>query len=358
MQKKSFALALMFVFCLCLCVTACGSATGTYYLVQWGEYDMQTYFTLKGGKWTDEDGEKGEYKIDGDKITFYADLFGEKMELMNGTIEGGVLTVENGFGKMIYAKEGAWSGENDTPNLGIYTKRNGKIYFGKYPQTQVKDSTLTASLDQIAGSVSARPSESAWSDVDYQNERYRKVYVSQSRLWFKYEPIEWRILRQEDGTALLMANIILDSRQYCSSPTSDYAKSDIRKWLTGTFYETAFNASEQTIIEATEADHGLDLNDAVFLLSLEDICNSSYGFCPVSSFYDAARRLKCTDYAKSQGAYVSDFSYSGNGWWWLRSPSYNSNYVYGVCYDGFADSYSRQVVDPGGGVVPALCIRL
>ena len=201
--------------------------------------------------------------------------------------------------------------------------------------------------------------------------------------WFKYEPIEWRILEQKDGTALLMANIILDSQQYYHTASgttrtvngktvyeNNYKESDIRKWLTETFYETAFDEYAQQIIETTAVDNSAsttasssnkyaceNTEDKVFLLSWKEILNTSYGFSSSYSTYDTARQLKSTDYAKSQGVYVHT-SYGGTGWWWLRSPNlYYSYDAYYVGIDGDAD-YSSYVHDAGGGVVPALRIRL
>ena len=128
-------------------------------------------------------------------------------------------------------------------------------------------------------------------DVDYQGNRYRGVYFASYRpyhtndtspnfvsyqanngyyiktlYWFKYEPIEWRILEEKDGTALLMANIILDAQPYYHSRKersevgktihpNNYKESDIRKWGNETFCETAFDALAKQIIETTTVDN-------------------------------------------------------------------------------------------------------
>lgn len=67
---------------------------GTYYKLNYnGEVDKKTYFILQSGKWTDEDGESGTYKKDGDSIVFYVTFFGETEELCDGTLIDDVLSL-------------------------------------------------------------------------------------------------------------------------------------------------------------------------------------------------------------------------------------------------------------------------
>ena len=313
---------------------------------------------------------------------------------------------------------------------GIYTKSaDGKIYFGEYPQTNVKDEndsdrSLRNSLGMAAGSNPTSSNAGKWTsyryylndavsdymwfiDVEYQNNRYRGVYFTEYRpyftkggfqstiyqevngyttntiYWFKYEPIEWRILEQKDGTALLMANIILDSQQYYMDSATNrsidsntvypnnYKESDIRAWLNGTFCNTAFNADTKKIIETTTVDNSAasmpshpqydsgkhasaNTADKVFLLSWQDMLSSAYGFSSSETAHDKARQLKGTDYAKSQGLEVLD---NGNSRWLLRTPTiWGDANVYNVTYDGAASD--QTVSKTNGGVVPVLRIRL
>ncbi len=310
-----------------------------------------------------------------------------------------------------------------------------KVYFGEYPQTEVtdendSDKSLRNSLNMAAGSTPAAGNRGKWTDygyyiegavseymwyidVSHQGSRYRGVYFTSYRparmtnqssdsksyqddngyetntvYWFKYEPIEWRILEQKDGTALLMANIILDGQQYYRTASqstrtidgktvyeSNYKESDIRAWLTGTFYETAFDEYAQEFIEITEVDNSgastdsksnpyvcENTQDKVFLLSYQEVQNTSYGFWSSPVTYDTARQLKSTDYAKSQGVEAStEKSTLGNGWWWERTPYYhNSNKSYSVFYGGYVGgNFACSLVDyTSVGVVPALWIKL
>ena len=302
-----------------------------------------------------------------------------------------------------------------------------KIYFGEYPQSEVtnendSDKSLRNSLNMVAGGVPTSQDSGKWTsyqyysynsvsdymwyiDVNYQNDRYRGVYFTYYRpkytsnlkdaaigwqddngyhintvYWFKYDPIEWRILDQQDGNALLVSNIILDSQPFYHSRNSrddgektyanNYKESDVRAWLNKTFFDTAFGGVAQAIIQTTYIKNDLastedesnayicaDTADQVFLLSRQEVSNAALGF-----YNDENRILKSTDYAKSQGAWqgTADSNY-GNGWWWLRSPRNDQNgyNAHGVGADGSvgADGYD-YVNRTSGGIVPALWIKL
>lgn len=79
---------------------------GTYYKLNYnGEIDKKTYFILDSGKWSDDDGETGTYKKEGDNVVFYYTFFGETEELCSGTVSDGVLKVKNGGSEDTYISE-------------------------------------------------------------------------------------------------------------------------------------------------------------------------------------------------------------------------------------------------------------
>ena len=214
--------------------------------------------------------------------------------------------------------------------------------------------------------------------------------------WFKYEPLRWRIL--DASTGLVMCETIIDSQPYnnyiISSGTdshgntaywgnsaqtyyaSDYANSSIRKWLTEDFYATAFSSTQQSKIKTTTLNNdgyytltgttgyedydSVATSDKIFLLSYDEVLNSSYGFS-TGTGSDSARQAKGSDYAKCQGLYVynsSGSSYDGCSNWRLRSPGYGSD---GACYvglGGFVYSYFYYASVTGDGVRPALKLNL
>ena len=307
----------------------------------------------------------------------------------------------------------------------LYTESaDGTICFGEYPQTQVTDEndsdmSLRNSLNMVAGSAPAAGNRGKWTDygyyiegvvteymwyidVAYQGNRYRGVYFTRYRelftmngfshdyqadngyepnmvYWFKYEPIEWRVLEKAGSKALLMSNVILDSRQYyfdnqnlrsegeSTVYPSNYKESDIRTWLNGTFFDTAFDDYTKAVIPTATVDNSVssmpsnedfdrakyaceNTQDRVFLLSWEEMKSAAYGFTGDESAYDSARKLHGTDYAKVQGLYVAS---NGNSRWYLRTPTiWGDANIYSVNYDGTAtDFHVNKTCD---GVVPVL----
>ena len=296
----------------------------------------------------------------------------------------------------------------------IYTRSGSTIYFGEYPQTEVTDGTITTALNGMRGTLPTSSNSYDWTsygyyisgnvtnfmwyiDLEYSGEKYRGVYFTSYRpyeptlsgstsysyqddngyctgmaYWFKYEPIKWRILTESDGKAMILSELILDSQQYDYESgketygNNNYAESTIRAWLNDTFYNTAFGALQQAIIETTEVDNSVystgsssnpyacqNTFDKVFLLSYREANNSSYGMTSTT------RQKQGSDYCKAQGSLTSTYSGNvGNGWWWLRSPHYN--FSYSAWRVGANDDLGNgnNVLRAHMGVVPALVISL
>jgi len=106
----------------------------------------------------------------------------------------------------------------------------------------------------------------------------------------------------------------------------------------------------------TNADYICDnTNDKVFLLSIREAREPSYGFAPVSEV-DAARNKAPTDYVKCN--YARDES--GVGEWWLRSPYYDWDSIVRVVYTdstaGYHSGEYKYANNEGVGIAPAICI--
>ena len=324
-----------------------------------------------------------------------------------------------------------------------YTREGDYIYFGSYPQTVVTDDRVKIGLTALAGDLPTAEDSKNWTsygyyiegevvdymwyiDLAYNEVKYRGVYFTSYRpdethrlskaansqqddngynvstvYWFKYEPIKWRILTEANGEALILCEMIIDSREYCNFDeetqqtvkyshnggngyANNYALSDIRAWLNDTFYNTAFSALQKEYIKLTTVKNDLtsanpnsdptfetrdkyvsflceDTEDHIFLLSFQEATNDAYGYNPdMENVADAAREKIPTDYAKSQGVKVSkDTGYVGNGtYWWLRTPAEYAAYSSrGVLYNGAAGG-GIGVSNVHVGVVPALVINL
>ena len=175
-------------------------------------------------------------------------------------------------------------------------------------------------------------------------------YYENSVYYFVFEAIPWRIL--DLNTGLILCEDIIDSqpfqntiylngREYYTGLTSsfyanDYGHSFIRGWLNDDFYNTAFTNSQKANIIETELSNDYDYpqfsfeptNDRVFLLSLPEATNKSYGFSEKA--YESGtndtdyskRSARITEYARSQGIdYKKDLGTRLNGGtsWWLRT---------------------------------------
>ncbi len=308
---------------------------------------------------------------------------------------------------------------------GVESTTGEYILFGSYPQSEVTDDVLTATLTMNSGTLPTATNSNGWTsyeyyindsndiaymwyqDMIYEGVEYRGVYFTSYRppctdlstsanpiqglngydvqniYWFKYEPVMWRILQEQNGNAFLFCEVIIDGREYHYTDNSqtidgsiiwsnNYANSAIRAWLNENFYETAFDVSQQQIILNTTIDNSAGSTghtnnnyicpntvDKVFLLSYADVVNSAYGFSVNYKDYDIARQKKTTDYAQCQGAWASrTVEYTNNGYWWLRSPlTDQGDGVYRVNTNGYISDLN-YVDATDYGVVPALKIRL
>jgi len=126
------------------------------------------------------------------------------------------------------------------------------------------------------------------------------------------EPIEWKVLSEEDGRMLLISRYILDYQPYNTEMTDvTWETCSLRTWLNDEFINAAFDTSEQeqilTMIISTPdyvspygvSDGGNDTEDKVFLLSCEEAD---------------------TLFANDDERAVGDCD-----WWWLRSPGHIHN---------------------------------
>lgn len=130
-------------------------------------------------------------------------------------------------------------------------------------------------------------------------------------------PIRWRILWKEGNMAYVIADQVLDCKQFNDAKeTVTWENSSLREWLNDDFYEIAFSESERTAIIRDNI-----INDNIFLLSIDDVRNTDYGFNSKISTMDEARIATATEYAKEHGAldsYYEDKNYMYCDWW-LRS---------------------------------------
>ncbi len=198
------------------------------------------------------------------------------------------------------------------------------------------------------------------------------------------EPIEWIVLSNDGEKILVLSKYALDCKPYNTNYKEiTWENCTLRNWLNDEFYNSAFTSTEMAIIiksciennDNSEygTDGGNDTYDNVFLLSMYDMINTGFGFSGDFNEYDVARRCAATEYAKAQGAFLTEQYYdyyegkskpcaTADGeptcWWWLRSPGYSAYYAVNV-YAGGSISMDVHIVNIDNlAVRPALYISL
>ena len=201
------------------------------------------------------------------------------------------------------------------------------IWFGSYPQTKIvsssKENDLYSTLETANG----------WdknNDIIIGKEKYHRAKKS----YFKYEPIKWRVIKCENGEALLLSDIVLDKQKYNKRLKKvTWEKSTLRKWLNKKFMNRAFSSSEQEAIRTTKVinednyyyktDGGNDTLDKIYLLSLSETDEEKeYGF--TDSY---GMTIKYSNYAD-----LDDYQY-----WWLRTPGEKN--ISAAAVDMFGEAY-------------------
>ena len=169
------------------------------------------------------------------------------------------------------------------------------------------------------------------------------------------EPIKWRVLSNSGSQLFLLADQNLDCKQYHSTNTPvRWEKCALREWLNGEsndgFKGRAFSKDEISSIDSTVVNAGSNTTDKIFLLSIEELQNETYGLTDPNS-----RKATNTAYAEKQGADVIN----GNGEWWLRSPGiHNNNFAATVKANGGVNRGGYPVTNGGYAVRPAFNLNL
>lgn len=263
---------------------------------------------------------------------------------------------------------------NEVKTKPLFTRKGAFVLFGEYPQS-IKESSIQI-LDQISQSKDIYIGSDGHRYLKKMGNPYEDGYhFSNGTLikegvdyFFKFEPLKWRILREQQNEILLLCESIIDNIPWGAEDNNNYAQSKIRLWANSIFYNDAFSKDQKAIIamstvlnsaSTTEWDDNpnisADTTDKVFLLSYQDLITTKYGFCKGSS---RARLRLVSDFARCKGAWISmDDEYEGYGWWWLRSPRAEEKTSACTIYlDSFSLAF-HHVKSTCGGFVPALTIK-
>ena len=263
----------------------------------------------------------------------------------------------------------SWYESNSPANLKTYTTRVYRNY-GNYTSHMYTD-----------GNIYARGYSHRYDDHTYSNGD--SVPEDGTVVWFKVEPIRWLVLNYDEyiaGTDTeleLLSELVLASFIHFNLYASDgnsWETSYIREWVNGTFYNSAFAASEQemiatsTVLNNVTGDYDSSTSDGTGPTTYDKIYLRSYYemssglFSTGTTNQDYARRLcSPTDFALSNSAEMST-SYTtsyrtGTAYYLTRSaagPDASDIYLVGL-HGPLSVSYVGNAMF---GVRPALLLAI
>ncbi|MCQ2532525.1 MAG: DUF6273 domain-containing protein [Saccharofermentans sp.] len=162
---------------------------------------------------------------------------------------------------------------------------------------------------------------------------------------YEGQPIEWMVIDETDDKMLMISSEAICTMAYSEERVDiTWEECDLRQWLNGEFYDTAFSSEEKSRIQSTDVgadfnpyydtDPGNDTVDKVFLLSVVE----------AEQFFDTDNARIC--------------NYNDEPcWWWLRSPGYGQHRASMVCIDGtIGKSYGYFVDSTFQGVRPVMWV--
>lgn len=157
-------------------------------------------------------------------------------------------------------------------------------------------------------------------------------------------PIDWKVLKAENGKALLISRHILDVRRFDES-TNKWDACELRKWLNTEFLKAAFTPQEREDILCDVT------SDKAFLLSESE----------ARLLFDQKedRSATPTPYARlaADGIFTGKKYESKQLWWWLRYATVvecQKKFAGTVGPEGWIDSSPAVKKE---GIRPCICLN-
>lgn len=162
---------------------------------------------------------------------------------------------------------------------------------------------------------------------------------------YEGQPLEWMVLDEDDDKMLVICSEAVCAREFNSERVeTTWETSDLREWLNGEFFESAFDEDEQARILTSnvtadanpyyDTEPGNDTEDNVFLLSVVE----------AEQYFATDDKRIC--------------EYNGEAcWWWLRSTGFGQQRASMICVDGtIGKSYGYFVDSNFQAVRPVMWI--
>ncbi|MCR5654253.1 MAG: DUF4214 domain-containing protein [Lachnospiraceae bacterium] len=182
--------------------------------------------------------------------------------------------------------------------------------------------------------------------------------------------IEWLILETSGSKALVVSKRILEIKLFdTTSNNKDWATSEIRTWLNGTFLSSAFSSAQQGKISTTSVSTpansrygtsgGANTSDKIFLLSEAEVRKYfPYEEDAAAKLTTAAYNNSSKDSAISNPDSTSDNNshFGSTSYWWLRGTGmygYEAEYV---DYLGYVHKDGMTFNNTITGIRPAMWV--
>lgn len=314
------------------------------------------------------------------------------------TIDGGLYIPSRPDENGIHYRFVGWDFDFNTSifrNYSIYPvwqEFDGNIFmnFGSYPQTYVNDEATINNLKTLENANDNRAILEYDENGDGVKEKFmaletdREVksisngdIIKPGINYFRFEPISWMILSDNNGEKKLFSEHVLDASPFEAEGYDyfdvenginvrrydDYSKSDIREFVTNNFYNIAFSESEKsqiltTFVDNSEAVYGYeevkytceDTYDKVYLISyIESRSDFIYDY--------GLKGAKATDFSACLN--IADFSYNASDYGTVSYRTRNGGLYSGEsAYRIYGTSGAGVLCTTNIGIRPAINISL
>ena len=208
--------------------------------------------------------------------------------------------------------------------------------------------------------------EAGWYNLDNKDLEYH---------YFKYEPVQWRVLSVDNNVAMVMSDKILDSMIYYNTDyifglidfdenASAWGDSVVRNFLNKDFIKEAFTDDEIKSIVTTD-NSGTTGNDKIYLLTQQYLKDELLEKLPPMDYPTYRSPVVCarpSDYAWAMGCPKGNGKDSlslGNSHWWLildgeKIGTQTTGPI--ICSNG--KLYGTELSSSYTGVRPVMCVDL
>ena len=119
------------------------------------------------------------------------------------------------------------------------------------------------------------------------------------KCWFKWEPLTWHFVKEVGDVSYFLCKSVVDTHRWQGGsydPANDWENSEMRQFLNGEFYLTAFSDEERDAVvpfTSSENTSKKAIQDNVSLITKSELAEHSSFQRPAASGYAIAKSLYC-----------------------------------------------------------------